>query len=89
MFATFLAVCMLYAETTPPSGGLSSLAWTLIVTLATALVTVTGALWKDRKQTYDDLKACNAKYAEQEEEILGLLKVLRVQMEKSKGGRPR
>lgn len=86
MFETFLEAM---AETVPPAGGLTPLAWTIIVTLCTVLVTVVGALWKDRQQTYKDLKDCNAKHAEQEEEILGLLKVLRVQMEQSKGGKQR
>lgn len=86
MAEAFLAAL---AQTAPPAGGLSPLAWTIIVALCTAGATVVGALWKDRQQTYNDLKACNAKYAEQEEEILGLLKVLRVQMEQSKGGKAR
>jgi hypothetical protein len=72
----------------PPSGGISPLAWTIIVALSVTLTTVAGALWRDRSKVYDDLKACNAGRAESEEEILALLKVLRSQLDRSKGGKP-
>jgi hypothetical protein len=78
----------LIAAVDPPSGGISPLAWTIIVALAGTLTTVTGILWKDRSKVYDDLKACTAKRLESEEEMLALLKVLRSQMERSKGGKP-
>lgn len=71
----------------PPSGGVSPLAWAIIVALATAFAAAVPALWYDRRRMYDDLKACNAAKAEQDEEILGLLKVLRVQMEQSMRGK--
>lgn len=71
----------------PPGGGLSPLAWTLISVLAGTLTTVTTVLWKDRSKVYDDLKACNATRAAAEEELLALLKVLRIQLESSKGGK--
>lgn len=77
--------------TTPPPGGISPLAWVIIVALATTLVTVTSALWyrgnKIQDKMYDDLKACQEKRIQTEEDILGLLKVLRLQMEASRGGR--
>jgi hypothetical protein len=85
MLSVSFAMAAVLAD--PPAGGVSPLAWTIIVTLGTVLVTVTGALWRDRVKTYDDLKACNREKVELEEEILGLLKVLRIQMEQSKGGR--
>ena len=73
----------------PPAGGVSPLAWVIITCLATALtgVSLFGARWATK--IYDDLKACNTAKASQEEEILGLLKVVRVSMEQSKGGRQR
>lgn len=75
----------------PPSGGVSPLAWAIIGALALVISVAIPALWnrgnKIQDRMYEDLKACNEKRAEQEEEILGLLKVLRLQMEQSKGGR--
>lgn len=73
----------------PPSGGVSPLAWVIIGALVTALLAVIGfaKYWIDK--LYADLKECNEKRANSEEEVLGLLKVLRLQMEQSKGGRPR
>jgi len=77
----------------PPSGGLSPLAWAIIGALASAIAAAVPALWyrsiKIQDIMYKDLKECNEKRAQSEEDLLGLLKVLRVQMEKSKGGRPR
>ncbi len=74
-----------------PVGGLSPLAWVIIVALAGVLAAVVPALWhrgnKLQDRMYEDLKKCNEKKAEQEEEILGLLKVMRLQMERSKGGK--
>ncbi len=77
--------------TDPPSGGLSPLAWGIIVVLAGALGAVVPALWhrgnKIQDRMYDDLKECNEKKAQSEEDLLGLLKVLRIQMEASRGGK--
>ena len=85
----FLSVAM--ADATPPAGGISPLAWVIIVALATTLASVTAALWargnKIQDRMYEDLKACNEKRAQTEEDVLGLLKVLRLQMEASKGGK--
>lgn len=75
----------------PPEGGVSPLAWVIIGTLATVVASVVPALWlrgnKMQDRMYADLKDCNEKRAEQEEEVLGLLKVLRLQMEQSRGGK--
>jgi hypothetical protein len=83
----FLALSALAVD--PPSGGVSPLAWVIIGALLTALLGVVGfaKYWTDK--LYSDLKECNEKRANSEEDILGLLKVLRLQMEQSKGGRPR
>ncbi len=76
-----------------PTGGVSPLAWVIIGALCTVIAAVIPALWsrgnKISDQMYADLKECNEKRAEQEEEVLGLLKVLRLQMEQSKGGKAR
>jgi hypothetical protein len=79
----FLAI----AEVTPPAGDVSPLAWVIIGALATALMAVSffGKYWTDR--LYADLKECNEKRAASEEDVLGVLKVLRLQMEQSKGGK--
>jgi hypothetical protein len=71
----------------PPSGGVSNLAWVLVTSLVTALLAVctVGLRWISKM--YDDLKACNAARADADDDTLGLLKVLRTQMEKSRGGR--
>lgn len=75
----------------PPSGGISPLAWAIIGSLATVCATVIPALWhrgnKIQDQMYEDLKTCNEKCAQSEEDQLGLLKVLRLQMEASKEGK--
>jgi hypothetical protein len=79
------------AKVDPPSGGISPLAWVIISVLAGVCSTVIPVLWyrgiKIQDKLYDDLKACNEKRAQSEEDLLGLLKVLRLQMEQSRGGR--
>ena len=93
MIYAFPVVLSLVADSTTPAGGVSPLAWVIIGTLSAVLATVVPALWhrgnKINDQMYADLKECNEKKAEQEEEVLGLLKVLRIQMEESKGGKKR
>ncbi len=78
---------------TPPAGGISALAWVIIVVMAGIGAAVIPALWyrgnKIQDQMYEDLKKCNEKRAQSEEDQLGLLKVLRLQMETSKGGKKR
>jgi hypothetical protein len=85
-----MSLMMEAARVDPPPGGISPLAWVIIVALSVALAAVTPALWyrgnKMQDKMYDDLKECNKKKAEAEEEVLGLLKVLRVQMEQSRPG---
>ena len=85
-----LSVLAEVTQVDPPSGGLSALAWVLIVALAGVMAAVVPALWyrgnKLQDKMYEDLKVCNDKRAKTEEDVLGLLKVLRLQMEKSKGG---
>jgi hypothetical protein len=75
----------------PPSGAVSAVSWVIIVSLVAALVSVTTALWfrgnKIQDQMYEDLKECNEKRAKTEEDVLGLMKVLRLQMEASRGGK--
>lgn len=77
----------------PPSGGVSGLAWVIILALCGVIAAVIPTLWvrgnKIQDRMYGDLKACNEKKTEQEEEVLGLLKVLRLQMEQSRGGKLR
>lgn len=84
----FLSLMML-ARVDPPSGAISPLAWTIILCLATALGGAIPALWKQNRQMYRDLKDCNERSNQKEDEVLGLLKVVRVQMEVSKGGKPK
>lgn len=85
------ALAAVVTEVDPPSGGVSALAWIIIGTLAFAIAAVVPALWvrgnKIQDRMYEDLKACNEKRAQTEEDVLGLMKVLRVQMEKSRGGK--
>jgi hypothetical protein len=76
-------------EVDPPSGGVSPLAWVIVLALVGALGAVCTVALKWVGRMYKDLKDCNAAKAEQEEDTLGLLKVLRIQMEQSKGGRIR
>jgi hypothetical protein len=73
----------------PPAGVFSPAAWVVISALGTALMGVSlfGAKWATK--IYDDLKECNKARVASEEEVLGLLKVLRVSMEQSKGGKQR
>lgn len=76
------------ADSVPaPDGAVSPLAWAIIGALVTALVAVCAfsKYWTDR--LYSDLKECNEKRAASEEDVLGVLKVLRLQMEQSKGGK--
>ena len=90
MINTFPAAVALLADA-PPTGGVSPLSWAIIGALAAVIASVVPALWirgnKIQDRMYSDLKECNEKKTEQEEEVLGLLKVLRLQMEQSKGGR--
>lgn len=91
--STLFAVVLGVATVDPPGGGVSPLAWVIIGALATVVGTVVPALWyrgnKIHDKMYADLKECNEKKTEQEEEMLGLMKVLRLQMEQSRGGKPR
>lgn len=91
-------------EVGAPAGGLSPLAWTIIVALAGVIAVAVPSLWyrgnviQDRMQKrmdevqdkmYADLKECNENKLELEDEILELMKLLRLQMERSKGGKKR
>lgn len=73
----------------PPGGGLSPLAWAIIVALVAVITAVVPALWvrgnKLQDKMYEDLKKCNEKNTQVEDGVLGLLKVLRLQMERSRG----
>ncbi len=79
----------------PPTGSISPLAWVIIGALTVVCATVIPALWhrgnkeRDRAENirekmYEDLKECNQKRADSEEEVLGLMKLLRLMMEQSK-----
>lgn len=94
------AVAAEAARVDPPTGGISPLAWAIISALALVCLTVVPALWhrgnkerdradQIRDKMYEDLKECNKKRADSEEEILGLMKLLSLMMEqsKSKGGK--
>jgi hypothetical protein len=81
--------CLNQVPEAPPAGALSPLAWIIIVAIASVVTTVVPALWYQNKKMYDDLKACNNKHIDREVEVVGLLKVLRLQMEKARGGKPR
>ena len=74
-----------------PLGVISPVAWTIIGVLSAVCATVIPALWARgnamQDKMYEDLKACNEERAKSEEDLLGLMKVLRLQMEQSKGGR--
>ena len=78
-------------QSDPPAGGISPLAWVIILALVGVCGTVIPALWirgnKLQDKMYEDLKLCNEKRAKTEEDILGLMKVLRMQMEVSRGGK--
>lgn len=84
-----LSVLLLFAvqKNDPPAGGISPLAWVIILALVAALGIVSLFFSKWNSRLYDDLKECNASKAGLLEEVLGLLKVVRIQMEKSKGGK--
>lgn len=97
-----LSFLMLAADAADvPGGGLSPLAWAIIVALAGTLAAVAPALWlrgnkmqdraeQIRGQMYEDLKECNRKRNESEEEILDLMKLLRLMMDRPrppKGGK--
>ena len=84
-----LSCVLAVAAVDPPSGGLSPLAWTIIIALSTVITVAIPALWAMNRQMYKDLKDCNDKCSKQDDDILGLLKVMRVSMEQSKGGKPR
>lgn len=75
----------------PPSGGISPLAWVIIIALGGVLSAVVPALWlrgnKMQDKMYEDLKACNESKKKSEEDVLGLMKVIRLQMEHSRGGK--
>jgi hypothetical protein len=87
----FLSISATLAQVTPPAGGISPLAWVIIGALALVCSTVIPALWhrgnKIHDTMYEDLKKCNEKCKQSEEDVLGLMKVLRLQMEASKGGK--
>ncbi len=88
-----LSILMEVMRVEPPTGGLSALAWVIIVVLAGVFAAVVPAIWhrgnKLQDKMYEDLKVCNDKRAKTEEDVLGLMKVLRVQMEQSRGGQKR
>lgn len=77
------------AKVDPPTGGISPLAWTIIIALATVISAAIPALWKMNRTMYRDLKDCNDRSNQKEDDLLGLLKVVRVSMEASKGGHQR
>lgn len=85
-----LVILAFLEASTPPEGGISPLSWVIIVALATVCMAAIPALWyrgnKIQDKMYQDLKECNDKKMKSEEDQLGLLKVLRLQMERSKGG---
>lgn len=83
----WLSLSYMIARVDPPSGGLSPLSWTIIIALATVISVAIPALWKQNRQMYRDLRDCNERSNQKEDEVLGLLKVVRVQMEISKGGK--
>lgn len=77
-------------EKTSPDGGVSPLAWSIIVTLCGVIAVSIPALWyrgnKIQDKMYADLKECNKEKAKSEEAMLGQMKVIRLQMERSRGG---
>lgn len=89
----FLSVSLMMevAAVDPPTGGISALAWVIILALVGVIAGVIPALWfrgnKLQDKMYEDLKMCNEKRAKTEEDVLGLMKVLRLQMEASRGGK--
>jgi hypothetical protein len=87
--ALSMSLVMAVQAVNPPAGGVSPLAWVIIGALVVALLGVCsfGKYWTDRM--YKDLKECNEKRLDSEEDILGVLKVLRISMEQSRGGKAR
>ncbi len=75
----------------PPAGFVSPIAWVIIGALVAVITVTVPALWfrgnTMQDKMYEDLKKCNEDRAKSEEDLLGLMKVLRLQMEQSKGGR--
>ena len=88
-----VSVMMMVQAGTPPAGGLSPLAWVIIVVLSGVIAAAVPALWyrgnKIQDKMYEDLKICHEKRVQSEDDQLGLLKVLRLQMEASRGGKKR
>lgn len=85
---SFVLLTDAVARVDPPAGGISPLAWAIIGALAAAIGAAVPALWyrgnKIQDQMYEDLKTCNERKAQLEEDLLGLLKVLRLSMEQSR-----
>lgn len=86
---TLLSLSWMAAD--PPGGGVSPLAWTIIGALVVVITIAIPAIWnrgnKIHDQLYADLKDCNEKRLKSEEDMLGMLKVVRIQMEQSRGGK--
>lgn len=74
------------ADVEPPSGGISALAWVIILALCSTLVAVCTISLRWVTKLYEDLKSCNAAKAAEDEEILAMLRVARIQMERSRAG---
>lgn len=70
----------------PPSGGLSALAWVIILALCGVVTAICTVALRWISKLYEDLKTCNAAKAAESEEILAMLRVARVQMERSRPG---
>ena len=81
-----LLAILAVSDVEPPTGGISALAWVIILALVGAMSTICGVALGWVNKLYDDLKACNAAKAAEAEEILAMLRVARVQMERSKSG---
>jgi hypothetical protein len=69
---------------TPPSGGISPLAWVIITALTTALVAVSKVGWS----VYNDLKETRRQLTDLYEEPAQQLKALRVGLELPKAPTP-
>lgn len=86
-----LSFVMDVAKMDPPTGGISGLSWVIIIALAGVCATAIPALWyrgnKIQDKMYEDLKKCNERRVQSEEEQLDLLKLVRLQMEQSRGGK--
>ena len=85
----FLSLAIVTPPVEPPAGGVSPLAWVIIGALVVALLAVCSFSKYWTSMLYKDLKECNEKRLDSEEDVLGVLKVLRLQMEQSKGGKQR